>query len=173
MPTLPIDGKAILPYNGACWANSSTGRALRLHRRGHRFEPCFAHHGTPRGPPRCGRGEGSRERRCLAPRDCIAPGRRREPAQSHAARIAAPHLEEETNIDAEVRKHLYRFIACLVIIALCAVMANVFEHGFGRVAIKKVKVDDGTGNMLAGKLYIPKWASATFSGTSSPCWPFS
>ncbi len=63
-------------------------------------------------------------------------------------------------MDAKVRKHLYWFIACLVIIALCAIMANVFEHGFGRVAIKKVKIDDGTGNMLAGKLYIPKWASA-------------
>lgn len=63
-------------------------------------------------------------------------------------------------MDPKVRKHLYRFIACLVIIALCAIMANVFEHGFGRVAIKKVKIDDGTGNMLAGKLYIPKWVSA-------------
>jgi len=33
-------------------------------------------------------------------------------------------------MDAKVRKHLYWFIACLVIIALCAIMANVFEHGF-------------------------------------------
>jgi pimeloyl-ACP methyl ester carboxylesterase len=60
----------------------------------------------------------------------------------------------------EIRKPLYWFIMCVVAIVICAVMAFLFEHDFGRIGIQKVKIDDGEGHMLTGKLYLPKGVSA-------------
>jgi hypothetical protein len=61
----------------------------------------------------------------------------------------------------DFKKNVYWFIAIVIIIAFCAIMARYIETGFGKVHIQIVKFPDSSGVSLVGKLYRPVGASTT------------
>ena len=60
-----------------------------------------------------------------------------------------------------VRKWVYIFIACILVISISAIMARLIETGFGKVDVQIVKFPDSGGVSLVGKLYRPVDATAT------------
>lgn len=60
-----------------------------------------------------------------------------------------------------VRRDLTWLIICVVIIAFCAVMANLLERDFGKIDIQRVVLTDPDGVKIVGKLYKPVDALAS------------
>jgi pimeloyl-ACP methyl ester carboxylesterase len=60
----------------------------------------------------------------------------------------------------DVRKQVYWLIACVVIIALSALMAYALERDFGKVEITQVRIVDPNGDIVVAKLYRPVTATA-------------
>lgn len=59
-----------------------------------------------------------------------------------------------------VRKQFYWLIACVVVIAISAVMMWAIERDFGKVEVKQIRIMDPDGNVVAAKIFRPLTATA-------------
>ncbi len=64
-------------------------------------------------------------------------------------------------MEINVRKNLIFFVVMVIVVAVCAFMADLIESDFGKVEVSIVKIEDPDGNIVVAKLYRPKEATAS------------
>jgi fermentation-respiration switch protein FrsA (DUF1100 family) len=60
----------------------------------------------------------------------------------------------------DVRKQAYWFLACVVIVAISAVMVNAVQSDFGKVEVTQVRISNPNGDIVVAKLFRPLTATA-------------
>ena len=61
---------------------------------------------------------------------------------------------------ADTRKQVYRLFTCVIVVAVCAVMASWVESGFGRSDVTRISFPTDEGPTMVAKLYRHKEATA-------------